>query len=51
MEKILASVGSMIVGGVIAAVTIVGLVNSQVNSPANTGADVSKPTIDYGTTR
>lgn len=51
MRNTIASVGSMIIGGVVATVTIFGLVNSQVNSTSSNTADVNKPTIDYGTTQ
>jgi hypothetical protein len=47
---ILATVGSLIAGGVVATVTVVGLVNQQ-TSPDGNPTDVTKPvTIDYGTT-
>jgi hypothetical protein len=50
VQKILGSAASMVVGAVIAAVTIFGLVNSQVNSPSSNDVDVSQPSVDYGTT-
>jgi hypothetical protein len=49
VQKIIGSVASMVVGAVIAAVTIFGLVNGQVNS-AGGDVDVSQPSVDYGTT-
>lgn len=51
MNKYVAgTVGSFIAGGVIAAITIVGLVRAQ-TSPDGSPGNVSHPvTIDYGTT-
>ena len=47
--SILATVGSLIAGGAVAAVTIVGLVNSQTGAPASSPSDVTKSvSIDYG---
>jgi hypothetical protein len=47
---IIGSIVSLLVGGAVAAVTIVGLASSQVNSPAETTANVDAPVIDYGST-
>jgi hypothetical protein len=45
---ILATIGSVIAGGVVATVAVVGLVNQQ-TSPGANPTDVTKPvTIDYG---
>jgi hypothetical protein len=48
---ILGTIGSMIVGGVVASVTIVGLVSSSVNTSSDTPGDINAPAssqIDYG---
>lgn len=46
---LLATVGSLIAGGLVATVAVIGLVNQQ-TSPGANPTDVTKPvTIDYGT--
>lgn len=50
MGGIIAAIGSLVVGGAVAGVTIFGLINGQVNSPADFTGDASNPTIDYGST-
>ena len=46
---LLATIGSLLAGGVVATVAVVGLVNQQ-TSPSSNPTDVTKPgTIDYGT--
>jgi hypothetical protein len=45
---ILGSIGSIIVGGVVAIVTIIGLVTSSVDSSSDNPANVNAPSIDYG---
>ena len=46
---ILATVGSLIAGGVVATVTIVGLVSSQTSPSGASPTDVTQPVnIDYG---
>ena len=48
ITTLLATIGSVIAGGVIATVTVVGLVNQQ-TSPGANPTDATKPvTIDYG---
>ena len=48
ISALLATIGSVLAGGVIATVTVVGLVNQQ-TSPGANPTDVTKPvTIDYG---
>jgi hypothetical protein len=47
-STILATVGSLIAGGVVAVVAVVGLVNQQ-TSPGANPIDLTKPvTVDYG---
>jgi hypothetical protein len=46
---LLATIGSVVAGGLIATVTVVGLVNQQISPGANP-TDANKPvTINYGT--
>jgi hypothetical protein len=45
----LGSGAMIVVGCVVGAVTVIGLVSNQVNSPAKDAANSSKPTISYGT--
>jgi hypothetical protein len=49
--KIIGSVTSMVVGGVIAAVTIVGVVSHGVNSSSDKPGNLQNATIPYGTTQ
>ena len=45
-----ATIGSIIAGGVVAAVTIVGVVNAQTGAGDQSPTDVTQPvSIDYGT--
>lgn len=51
MGTILGTIGSLIVGGVVASVTVIGLVNSSVNSTSSTPGDINAPAsqqFDYG---
>lgn len=48
---IIGAIIALIVGGVVASVTLFGLVDSQVNSPASVTSNVNSPSIDYGTTQ
>jgi len=47
---IIGSIGSLIVGGIVAAVTITGLVTGQVNQSADRTGNIDAPVIDYGST-
>lgn len=48
---ILATIGSLIAGGVVAAVAVVGLVSSQTSPSGSSPTDVTQPVnIDYGST-
>ncbi len=47
---IIGTIASVVVGGVVAAVTIVGVVSGTVNSSADHPVNVSTTTIPYGTT-
>ncbi|GAA1911517.1 hypothetical protein GCM10009737_11260 [Nocardioides lentus] len=52
MGTLLGSVGallaSVVVGGAVAAVTVVGLVNSQTDAPDQSPANVERPVVEYG---
>ncbi len=49
---IIATIGSLLAGGVIAAVTVVGLVSSQTSPSGQSPTDVTQPVkIDYGSTQ
>ena len=48
MGTILSTVAAMIVGGTVATVTVIGVVNSQTSPPSNSPANVNAPVIDYG---
>lgn len=45
---ILGTVAAMIVGGAVATVTVVGVVNSQTKAPETSPASVNAPAFDYG---
>lgn len=48
--SLITTIGSLVAGGVVAAVTIVGVVNSQTSAGDQSPADVTQPVvIDYGT--
>jgi len=47
---ILATIGSILAGGAVAVVSVVGLVSSQTGAPDNSPGNISQPvSIDYGT--
>ena len=50
MGAILSTVAAIVVGGVVAAVTVVGVVNSQTAGPDTSPGSVTSPQIDYGST-
>jgi len=48
--SLLITIGSVLAGGVVAAVTVVGLVNAQTNPSGAAPTNVEQPvTIEYGT--
>ena len=49
--KIIGSITSMVVGGVIAAVTIVGIVSNGVDGSVDKPGSVDSATIPYGSTQ
>ncbi len=47
--SILATIGSLFVGGAVAAVTVVSLVHAQTAAPSNSPANVKQPvSVTYG---
>lgn len=50
MGSILGTVAAMIVGGSVAAVTLIGVVNSQTSAPGESPANVNAPVVQYGST-
>ncbi|MXG88532.1 hypothetical protein [Nocardioides flavescens] len=50
MGTVITTFVSMLVGGAVAAVTVVGVVNSQTTAPDKTPVSVNAPAIDYGST-
>jgi hypothetical protein len=46
--SILSTIAAMVVGGSVAAVTVVGVVSSQTSAPASSPANVNSPVLDYG---
>ena len=49
MGAILSTIGAMVVGGTVAAFTVVGAVNSSTAPPDDSPVSVNAPAIDYGT--
>ena len=50
-KSMLITAGSFVAGGIVATVTIIGLVNSQTSASGRSPADINRPvTINYGTT-
>lgn len=50
MSAFLAPIVSVIAGGVLATVTVIGVVSSQTSAPSESPANVQEPTVDYGST-
>ena len=50
VQAFLVSLLSVVVGGTLAGATVVGLVKSQTDPPAESPANVSNPSIEYGST-
>lgn len=48
--SIIGTIASFVVGGAVATVTIIGLVDSQTGPSGTSPASVSEPVVDYGTT-
>ncbi len=50
LGTIAATLGSVLVGGTVAAVTVVGLVTSQTSVKGDSPANVNQPVVEYGAT-
>ena len=50
MGTALGAIASIVVGGAVATVTIIGLVSGSVNSGSDNPGDITSPTINYGST-
>lgn len=50
MIKIFGTVGSLVAGGAVATVTVLGLVSAQTGTAGESPANVNQPIVDYGTT-
>lgn len=48
MGSVIGTVASIIVGGVVATVTVVGVVNSQTSAPEESPGDVHNISVEYG---
>ncbi len=48
---IVGTIVSFFVGGAVATITIIGLVDSQTGPTGTSPASVSQPVVDYGTTQ
>lgn len=51
MTGIIGVIGSIVVGGVVAIVTVVGVVTHTVDGSSSDHGDVTQMTIDYGSTK
>jgi hypothetical protein len=49
LSNIITGFVGILVGGAVASVTVVGLVNGQVNRTADVTSNVDQPVITYGT--
>lgn len=50
MGTILSTFGSLLIGGIVATATIVGVVNAQTSPSGDSPANVNQPVIQYGST-
>ena len=50
MNSLLGAIVGMVVGGGLAAATVVGVVNSQTSTSGPSPANVNQPVVDYGST-
>ena len=51
MGTIVGTIVSLIVGGAVASVTVIGLVNSQTGPVDHSPANINQPVIQYGSNR
>ncbi len=50
MQSIIVTVASVVVGGGLAAATVMGVVTAQTNPSNDSQGNVNNPVIDYGST-
>jgi hypothetical protein len=50
MGSILSTFGALVIGGIVASATIVGVVHSQTAPSGHSPANVNQPVITYGAT-
>lgn len=50
LRAMFAALGSILVGGAVATVTLVSLVSAQTGADGESPADVNEPVVEYGTT-
>ncbi|WP_309650634.1 MULTISPECIES: hypothetical protein [Nocardioides] len=48
MGTILTTIGALVLGGVVATATVVGVVSSQTAAPDKSPTNVNAPVIEYG---
>jgi hypothetical protein len=48
MGTILTTIGALVLGGVVATATVVGVVSSQTAAPDKSPSNVNAPVIEYG---
>lgn len=48
MGSILSTFGALLIGGIVASATIVGVVSSQTSPSGQSPANVNQPIIEYG---
>ncbi len=49
VHPVVLSAAGIVVGGTLAGVTLIGVIQSQTDAPGQSPANVSQPFIDYGT--
>lgn len=50
MGTVIGTIVSLVVGGAVAAVTVIGVVNSQTDADGASPANVNQPVVAYGST-
>lgn len=48
MGTIIGTIASLLIGGVVATATVIGVVSSQTGDSAGSPADVTQPVVQYG---
>ncbi|MCW2764899.1 MAG: hypothetical protein JWO11_858 [Nocardioides sp.] len=50
MGSILSTFGALVIGGIVASATVIGVVNAQTSPHGASPANVNQPIIQYGST-